>query len=665
MTSRSSAPARLATLLRKELRQHALALAGLGLVLPLAWGVAALANLGSPDSLTFLMAHAVFLWVFVPLAGLVLGNRLVVAEYHGRTQHFVEALPLRRLEMVAVKYALGLTLLLAVAAASLGATALVAARTEPIGGRFLGLMALRTAAFALCVWNVLFTMGFLGRLRVPIYVGMAVALFIVDALTELQLSRFPLFALVSEQLVLDRETMPWSDAAWTLGLAAAWAAAAVTLAVMNEGSVAESLARRMTLREKSIAGALLIAALLATTVLEERRERAPFAFRERAVLRSRTAPLEILYVSDAARGDAEALLARLESDLAALGTALGAGGAGPHLKLPAVRVALRETLDADTFESVGLAKNDGVLVRADFRRTPRWESEGERAFRAFLICEALDEMTDERARFEPRAWVLDGFSRAWVERDRAAACLAAPDTCPHLLRALWATRGGRRVTAGELDEWLRTRERLGEPVAWGLAASGVAVLGARHGEAAVLALARRLFGRAAPRDTRALVDARLNPTPALLREAAGVPIERFLDEWNAELDRLRARPEVAAALARVPEAGADLAVERGQGRIRDLVARVRLGGGAAGEEEAIVATLLHKDIGPFDRPLDRHELRCEERVLGVEALRSARGAELRLPGLYGPGVRVFAALEIEAPALGCPVRVLAERREVR
>ena len=29
---------------------------------------AALANAGSPDSITFLMTHAVFLWVFVPLA---------------------------------------------------------------------------------------------------------------------------------------------------------------------------------------------------------------------------------------------------------------------------------------------------------------------------------------------------------------------------------------------------------------------------------------------------------------------------------------------------------------------------------------------------------------------------------------------------------------------
>jgi hypothetical protein len=78
-----------------------------------------------------------------------------------------------------------------------------------------------------------------------------------------------------------------------------------------------------------------------------------------------------------------------------------------------------------------------------------------------------------------------------------------------------------------------------------------------------------------------------------------------------------------------------------------------------------VATLLHKDLGPFDRPLDPHELRRDERVLDAEASRGGRGVELRLAGLYGPGVRVFAAIEIDVPALGCPIRVLAERREVR
>jgi hypothetical protein len=664
MTARPKTSTRVATLLTKELRQNALALAALALTMPLAYAVVALGTAAAPDTVTPLMTHAVFLWGFVPLSGLVLGNRLVVLEYHGRTQLFVEALPVRRIEMVAVKYVMGLAILWAIATGELLVTTLLAARSEPIGPRFLGLMALRTTVFVFCAWSLLFAMGFLGRFRVPLYVGMLVVLFVLDSLTELEISRFPVFALVGQQLVLDRESMPWADLGWTFGLGMAWVATAATLALIDEGSVAESLARRMTFREKAVAGALFIAAMLATTVLEERRDQAPFAFRDQAVLRSRVVPLEIFYVREGARADAEALRARLEADLVELGTALGRGpGAGEHARMPAVRVALRESLDAETFETVGLAKNDGVLVRADFRRTSAWDAEGQRAFRAYLVREALREMTDGRAGFEPRAWVHDGFSRAWVDRDRAGACLEAPEGCPALLRALWATRGGRRVRARDLREWFRTRERDGEAVAWGLASSGVLVLGRDHGQAAVTALARRLYGRTPSRGTRELVREWLHPLPALFREAAGLHLDRFLDEWNTELDRLRTRAAVAAELARVPEAEADLVVERGEGRIRDLVAHVRLEG-ADPEGGEVVATMLHGEIGPFDRPLERHELRRDERVLAAEALESG-AAELRLAGQYGPGVRVFAALELDAPALGCPVRVLAERRDVR
>ena len=79
--------------------------------------------------------------------------------------------------------------------------------------------------------------------------------------------------------------------------------------------------------------------------------------------------------------------------------------------------------------------------------------------------------------------------------------------------------------------------------------------------------------------------------------------------------------------------------------------------------EAATPALLHRDLSPFFRPLERHELRVEERVISEEEAHES--AELRLRGRYGPGTLVFVALELESEALGCPLRVAARRTEVR
>jgi len=648
---------RIVALLGKELRHHALAGIGLLLILPMAFFLTAVGVVSSPDTVTALTTHQVFLWVFLPLTGLVLGNRLVVLEYHGRTQLFVEALPIRRWEMVTVKYLLGLLIMICVAATSLLLSALIASRTEPISARFLGLMAMRTVAYVYCLWSVLFAMGFLGRFRVPLYVALVVVLFALDALTDLEIRHFGPFAMVDTQLVLERSAPPDASAlATTLILATAWTVLAFVLALINEGSVAESLAKRMTLKEKSAIGVIFVAALSATAILKDRREQAPFTFQEQTVLRSTKVPLQILYLHDEALPDAEALQALLESDLDSLRSILSL------TKLPPVRVALRESLDASTYEPVGLAKNDGLLLRANFRASRRWDESGLQDFRAFVIHEVLSEVTDGRAGFEPKAWVHDGFSRYWAERDRTTACLESPESCVPLLRALWVTRSGRAVSAAELRFWFRTRERHDEALSEALAFSGLLELERHGGRDRVVQLARTLFSRRAPRDIRSLIYERRNPMGLVFERSAQVTLEDHLDRWNGDLDRLRADPDVASSLATVPDGTARLHFERDEGSIRNLVVRLELERPrpAPSQGDELVVSLLHRDISPFDRPLERHELRREERLVGPDE----NDVELELYGRYGPGMRVFVALEIESETLGCPVRLLAERREV-
>jgi len=639
---------RLLRLAAKELRQHALTGVGLFAVLAVAWLIVLATVAWGAQSLTLLRTHFVFTAGFLPLAGLVLGNRLVVAEWFGRTQLFLEALPVRRWEPVLVKLVLGLGVLLAAALASLGCSALAAAGDEPLGARFLGIMAVRTAAFVAWLWSFLFVMGLTGRFRIPLYLLLGVCLIVVTAFTDLELQRFGPFAALRD-VELERRSLPTAPVLETLAMAAGFVAVAFGLALVAEGSVAESLAKRMSQREKVVVGLLLVATMAAVALLEERREKEPFAFRADGVVPAEALPIEVLAQDPERRADAEALVGRLERDLAALQDAMG------WETLPPVRVAYRAGLDGRTFEEATLRENEGVLLRANFARTPEWDPT---AFSAYALRAALVEATRGRAEHEPRAWLLDGFARWWSERggDPSGPPLAPGDRA--LLRGVWSAAAGRGPTAERLRRWRRTREALGPPVAEGLAYAGLLTLEARRGREAVVALGRAAFGAAPPDDVRATLAAWLEPPEAAFAAATGWSFGAFRSAWAAELDRLAADPEVRAALEAVPAGEAEVTVEAGEGAIRDVVYRLRF---ARPPPAGVLCALLHDELGPFDDPLVERELRREEHTWPADA----REATWRLSGRYGPGQRVFLAVQVEAPALGCPLRLAATRQEVR
>ena len=359
---------RLRALLGKELRQHAAI--GIGLAFCLA-GVYLLLLAGTalgPETVSLVQAHATFLF-FLTLGAMVLGNRLVVGEYYGRTQLFIEALPLARWELVAIKYLLGLALLALAAGLSLAITALAALSREAIDGRFLAIVAARTGAWVSFAWSFCFTMGFLGRFRVAIYIAIVLALAVVDQMTALELRHFGPFAVLDNNtLPFERETLPARAVAETLALGAGLTALAFALALIHEGSVAETLAKRMSQREKAMIGVLFVALTLALAFLDERRDKEPYAFPEQEVVRGRTLPLEVLYLLPERRADAEALLGRLEDELGALGRTLG------WQDPPAVRVAYGPGLDAGIYDRAELAENDGILVRANFAPAAGFDS---------------------------------------------------------------------------------------------------------------------------------------------------------------------------------------------------------------------------------------------------------------------------------------------------
>ncbi len=625
---------RLTALIVKELRQHLGAFVLLALFLVGTWCFLSLGAIISPATVTWMEVHAEFARLFVPVAGLALGNRLVVAEYHGRTQLFVEALPLRRAEMFAVKYGLGGLVLAIVCAGSVLATAALASLREPMDALFVSLVGVRTLVFAFFLWSWFFAMGFLGRLRATAYVVQIVALFVVAAASDLELVHFGPIALVGPELPLERVEWPTSALVVTAALGAFFLALAAVLGLTREGSITERLARRMSQGEKVTAGVLAIAGLIAAAELDPPNQRPPFSFPAEGVLRRDDAALEIFYVSEERRPDAEALAARAAPALVALAADLGWESA------PMVRVAHRESLDGEVFEPVEVGDDDGVLVRANLRAA----ADDLDPLIAEVLARAIDDHSDGRASFEPLAWARDGIAghRAWGRPlpDRVTA------------RAIAALRG-RTITAELLTRWDVLVEGAGDEAARAIATVAARQIAELRGEAALLALGRALFEEVPSRTIGPTIAYARRPIERALADEAGIDaseLARALEGW-----RERETARLAPLLVEVPEGRAILGVEPSAVG-HDLVVRVTL---AHAPPEGAVLSVGHVAVGPFDAPITRwDEARTEVAWPG------GTSAELRVVGRYASGDRVRVVADVSSDALGVPVRLGAARLEV-
>jgi hypothetical protein len=618
----------------KELRQHAVAAALLVLLLMGGYGLTLLTWAANKRSTTVFNYQWFFLITFVPVAAAVLGNRLIVSEWNARTQLFVEALPLRREEMALVKLGVGLGVLYGVTLGTLGVSTGIARMTEPVDARFFGILSGRALGFATWLWSVAFTMGFLGRLRIPIYLCAILAVAGIASMTEVELKRFGPFALVDvDTFPSERLAMPWDSLLETALVSAGTLVLGFALVLLNEGSLAESLSRRMSQREKATIAVLFCLALIAMGGLEQKRTKKPYAFKDGAVLRA--PEVEVQYVSDERKEDGAALLTELARTLGELRATLGWDA------LPPVRVTFRGDLDGRTFERATIERADGVLVRANFARRPGWDSRG---LVAYVLRATLSHRTKGRAAFEPKRWLHDGFSRWWAERG-ATGGKAWP-------RALWATRA-RRIDAELIRRWTLYREQAGEVVAEGVAYSGLVVLERLRGEQAVLSLAKAVYGRRPFDDVREVLWERDHPMARVFTDATGMDWQGFLDAWNHALDEGRATEEGKRLLASIPEARVTLKVEAGAGDVRSVDYAFAF---AQPPAAGTLCALVHAPLGPYDFELEPHDLFREEHT--------ATDRTFKLVGRYGKGARAFLALEVESEALDASLRLHAERRDV-
>ncbi|MGE0491026.1 MAG: hypothetical protein AB7S38_17595 [Vulcanimicrobiota bacterium] len=611
-------------LLYKELLHHGWAALGLLVGLGLMLGLQALGHAASENKTSMLELIPSFLLAYIPLAAFFCAHRLVVVEYHGRTQLFLETLPIGRGRMVTIKFGLGCCVLALAGLAAVCLGIVLALRGEPVGWRFAGLLSLRTLAYVAFLWSFCFLMGFAGRFRTPLYLGFLIGLLTLAGTTELDLWKFGPLALISPtEMPFERNLLPWKELGESLFLTVVFAAAAWLAGTWKEGSLAETMAGRLSQKEKCLAALLIVLGMFATTIYDAKKAKPPYDLGKEGVLTSQKVPLHILCLDDQPSPAAHRLMVFLEEQLSQLQTTLAVD------QWPPLRVICDPTLDGQTFDEGSLPDNEGVLLRCNFE-APDFDQRG---FASRCLHDVLSNHTKGRAYLENRHWFLDGFGRWWVEREAATPAL--------IPRALFAIRGGR-LTAEQVRDWGLSTDRLGDRLAEALAYSGVLYLEQTRGREAVLELARSLYTQVSPSDSRQTVREWFYPFPKRFQKVCGVPWPEFVSGWAEQMEHWRRQ-------------NADLMT-----RLDSFQGRLEVRGDAihyafdVPSQQALACALVHAEVGPYDAYLPASKLLREEHF--------CRGSEkFQLDSRYTSGERIFCALEVDVPELGCPVRLVAGR----
>ncbi|MCD2518918.1 ABC transporter permease [Massilia sp. G4R7] len=613
-------------LLYKEWREHRWVLLAILLLLALTQAVAlhGAETMGSP-----MVAYQKVVVLMAPLMSLVLGYRLVVREYMGRTQLFLETLPVSRTQVLTVKWLLGMTVLLLAMAACLGATLLAARGQVSLTPHYVALVAIRSASFVFLCYSLAFMVGLTGRYRFVFWPLLLICLIAADTTGQLPVAKWAPFYLVQESMVFERLVLPLQAVLTTCAIGAALVAATFALALSAEGSLVVALSRRMRPRELSAVTIGFLAVIMAISVIEERKPKPPFELAH-AVRSTGSPPVAVGFAG--AAGEARTLANGLSADLARMQAFLALRDA------PALTALPDDALDGDAFQRAALPNTDGVVLRAAFTNSA-FDAEG---FRAYALASWMGWHSRGRAANEDRRWLLDGAAQWLVARDlpRRQEKLA--------LRAAFGARllqarpdGARRV----VHEWLSVREQLGPCLADALAWRMVASLAQDMGAPRFQALARSVLGE---RPSREAGDSLFAPDfPALLAQS-GAPdqatlVRRFDTLFAAEETRL------APALDAIALPQARFSAQRMAGKTYEV--HYRLG---PTDGEVAPFSVLYVALGPWDG-----EIRSES-LARVDATRAGV-----LPASFARGTRLFTAVERRDALLGCSVRLAARRWELQ
>ncbi len=621
--------ATLRALLRKETREHGAAVFILVACLStLLWlsirGIQIQEN--QTSTLDFI---PIYLLSYTVVAAMILSQRLVVREYQAHTQRFLETLPLQRWQGSNICWACWCWW-------GSGSSRWERGSTRPAATswstEFTSILVVKTLVYLFCLWGGCYLIGFTGRFRQPIFFGSFLLLAGTAGVTDIRIMDLPPLALVDPSVMpYERTEFPWGSllASLLLGCVLSWGAFA--LATWREGQMVSRLSGRLTQREKAVACTLILAYVVAVTVIDLKKPKEPFEFSDGLILKSEVVPLEILYLNSTDRDASAALMSSLEPPLTRLQEELKLE------KMPPLRVALTRNLDGITFDSASLPRKDGCLLRANFVATD-FDRDG---FSALMVHELLGAVTHSRAQVDPHHWFLDGFAIWWTT--------SHPEV--RLSEALWAVEEGV-PTLQELEAWSLLSDSHGDEVAGSLAYSLVRSMELQHGRDSVLELARRLYVRPFHQDAREWLHRLFHPLRGQFATVTGQSLEDFLPNWSQWLRERASDPEVKTLWE-------EMIRPRAAVRFEGTSLHYALEFDQLPSEGTRWA-LLHIKAGPSDAPINPSDYRREEHFWPP----TEKEQQFSLTDEYSPGDRVSVVVTVTHPGRQHPLRVFSQRMMV-
>jgi len=514
-------------LIEKELRQHAIALAFLLGILASGLALLSANRMLSSLSGTPLEALHLLLITLAPLVSLFLAQLLVAGEFRQKTQLFLEGLPLPRWRMLAVKYSLGLAVIMLGVAAALATSLLRSRHSDAMTPHFALILASKSLAWTWFIYSALFAQGFLGRYRLAFGV-LAITILLELSKSGLPVSKFCAFQLVDARFGYERVLFPVASLIETAIGIAGFTALGFWLGLMRDSTVASLLAERMSSREKTFFTFMSIAAIMAIGIVAERETssapvRLPGAYEvDRGpahVAASAAVDFPLSKENEAARRVATDMAGELERLSRYLGCAT----------MPPVFIIHRRDLSGKEFENGELKRRQGLMVRANLTAADFDED----ALLQWIVRESLLLKSGGRAGYERNAWVLDGFPLWWSQM-RGKQSPPEQHT-PELDLASGAMPSD--FSARSLRDWLSLEKASGKEKTRALAWTGLAILSTKHGPDACQRFLGEMLGREVPQDARGWLRDVMHPMPSRFLKSTGLPLEAFAVEWRAALEK--------------------------------------------------------------------------------------------------------------------------------
>jgi hypothetical protein len=623
------------TLLRKELVEHGLVFC-LVLLVSLFGFLLVLAGTSLQESGSPLDSVHFYGVTFHLLVALVLCNRLVVQEYSGKTQLFLEGLPISRSAMLWTKYLLGLFIAILSLTGCFILALAVASRKEMIDLRFIQIMGSRLYTFAFLSYAFFFMMGLLGRYRIPIYAGLFFSTIILQDMTDLDLTRQGPFALLNDQFAFERVEYPVANLVGCLIAGIVFTVIAMLMGLVREGSVASLMAEKMTHREKLFATVAVASLVFVGSTLDEKRRPDPYSIPDAYTVAADgvsvhiESPQKEKRVTDFAN--------QVHRDLASVREYFAIE------EMPDLFLVNRRDLDADRYEPGSLQNASGTLIRANYQSDEfRYEK-----MRPYLIDVCLSRVSAFNAIYEPQCWVLEGFSDYWPRRETYGEQWDANSRVD--LRAAYA--GSLGVAVSDVHDWYQFRDRVDETIARAVGCSGLVYAERTYGKEKLRTFLQQVLRTDQPSDVRADWNQFRDPIAVVWKRTMGCDYEDFLRSWIKELNQLA--EQFAEELVSVPRLTAKATMIKKSSVTYELQITPQ----CEPAPDDGNATINYEEISVYDRWMINDEAESQVEIFQP-------GKSISLKDTFAAGSRVRWTVRVSADTLDCDVISGWIRQEVR